>query len=250
MRLKYFVFGVLSALSLGGVIAGTNSLQSVSGGIVRKAHVNQYYTAMNQDVVPRDSSGAATDLAGNLGSNSYRWNYLISRYATMDQINLASAGVNLTTNTTTNNTGLVSSGGLDGLFFPTGSSNAGLMGLGPRTLGVRTSGSASTYDLVVAPHSAGHGDVSVHGRVVGGAGSLTLDIGNGYTVTRNSIGNCTLTFAQPFASTPSVVGSAENSGTFRFLSATTSTATIILYDITASLNDMSFSFIATGERGD
>lgn len=55
------------------VFAGTSTLLSVSGGKVQTSHVNQYYSAMNQDIVPRNSSGVATDIGGNLGQSALRW---------------------------------------------------------------------------------------------------------------------------------------------------------------------------------
>lgn len=70
MRIRYFVLGILTALGI-GVLAGTNSLTSVSGGKVQTTHVNQYYTALNQDLVPRNSSGVATSGGGSLGTSTY-----------------------------------------------------------------------------------------------------------------------------------------------------------------------------------
>ena len=62
---------ILAALFVFG--CGTNTLQSVSGGKVLTSHPNQYFTAMNGDLVPRNGSGVPTSLAGSLGSSVYRW---------------------------------------------------------------------------------------------------------------------------------------------------------------------------------
>lgn len=51
--------------------AGTNTLLSVPGGVVKTSHVNQYYTAFNQDLVPRNSLGVPTDEAGSVGTDSF-----------------------------------------------------------------------------------------------------------------------------------------------------------------------------------
>lgn len=50
----------------------TNSLVSPNK-VVRATHVSQYFTALNEDFVPRNSSGVATGSGGSLGTNSLRW---------------------------------------------------------------------------------------------------------------------------------------------------------------------------------
>lgn len=52
---------------------GTNTLETVTGGKIKTSHPNQYKTALNEDVVPRNSSGVATDVAGGLGTSALRW---------------------------------------------------------------------------------------------------------------------------------------------------------------------------------
>lgn len=53
---------------------GTNNLNSRSDGQrILADDVNQYRTALNQDVVPRNSSGVATDVSGGLGQSLLRW---------------------------------------------------------------------------------------------------------------------------------------------------------------------------------
>jgi len=53
----------------------SNSLFSVAGGIVRTSHVNQYFQALSQNVVPRNSSGIPTSNAGTMGSSSLPWKH-------------------------------------------------------------------------------------------------------------------------------------------------------------------------------
>lgn len=65
------LFGLLVTVRF--ATSGTNTLSSVSGGRVQTSHVNQFYTALNQDVVPRNSSGAPTNVGGSLGSSTYAW---------------------------------------------------------------------------------------------------------------------------------------------------------------------------------
>lgn len=55
------------------VNADSNPLLSVTGGKVRTSHVNQYFQALSQNVVPRNSSGVATDEAGSLGTSTFEW---------------------------------------------------------------------------------------------------------------------------------------------------------------------------------
>jgi hypothetical protein len=55
------------------VIAGTNTLETVTGGVVKTSHVNQYETAFQEDIVPRNSSGVPTSLAGSLGTSALKW---------------------------------------------------------------------------------------------------------------------------------------------------------------------------------
>lgn len=53
---------------------GTNNLNADSdGNIADAADVNQYRTALNGDLVPRNSSGVATDEAGSIGTAALRW---------------------------------------------------------------------------------------------------------------------------------------------------------------------------------
>jgi hypothetical protein len=59
--------------------AGSNSLTSVSGGKVQTTHVNQFYSAFNQNLVPRNSSGVATDIGGDLGQSNLRWEDLFAK---------------------------------------------------------------------------------------------------------------------------------------------------------------------------
>jgi hypothetical protein len=53
--------------------AGSNTLLSVTGGRVQTSHVNQYFTALGLDFVPRNSSGTPTNIGGSLGSSTYKW---------------------------------------------------------------------------------------------------------------------------------------------------------------------------------
>lgn len=72
MRKKWTVAALLVLVATIAV-AGTNTLTSVSGGRVQTSHVNQYYTALGQDVVPRNTSGAPTSIGGSLGNSVYKW---------------------------------------------------------------------------------------------------------------------------------------------------------------------------------
>lgn len=76
MRLSLIILGssFLGALMSTLISYGdTNSLLSVTGGVVRTSHVNQYFQAFSQNVVPRNSSGVATSNAGELGTSSIPW---------------------------------------------------------------------------------------------------------------------------------------------------------------------------------
>lgn len=53
---------------------GTNTLSTKTDGqIISSGDVNQYKTALNENFVPRNSSGIATDLGGDLGTTTYGW---------------------------------------------------------------------------------------------------------------------------------------------------------------------------------
>lgn len=51
---------------------GINTITSQSSGKIESSHLNEYFTALTGDLVPR-SSGAATHQAGDLGSYTYRF---------------------------------------------------------------------------------------------------------------------------------------------------------------------------------
>lgn len=80
---------------------GANTLSTKSdGNIISSDDVNQYKTALNGDVVPRNSSGVATTAGGSLGSSTYKWDDLhMSGDATIDG-NLTAATYGNTTNMT------------------------------------------------------------------------------------------------------------------------------------------------------
>jgi len=53
---------------------GSNTLTSKNDGdVIFSGDVNQFRTALNLDIVPRNSSGVGTDIAGGLGLSSLRW---------------------------------------------------------------------------------------------------------------------------------------------------------------------------------
>lgn len=53
---------------------GTNTLATKSDGqIISSSDINQYKTAFGADMVPRNTSGAATDEGGSLGTASLKW---------------------------------------------------------------------------------------------------------------------------------------------------------------------------------
>ena len=55
------------------VNADSNPLLSVTGGKVRTSHVNQYFQALSQNLVPRNSSGIASNEGGSLGTSTFEW---------------------------------------------------------------------------------------------------------------------------------------------------------------------------------
>jgi len=56
------------------LFAGTNNLTTITDGSVADAgDLNQFKTALNNDLVPRNSSGVPTDVAGGLGTTTFRW---------------------------------------------------------------------------------------------------------------------------------------------------------------------------------
>jgi len=68
---------------------GVGSIADVSDGTVADASdLNQYSSALRQDNVPRNASGIATDLSGNLGQSSLQWlkAYIAAGYWTIGDI--------------------------------------------------------------------------------------------------------------------------------------------------------------------
>ncbi len=54
---------------------GSNTLVTKSDGqVISSSDVNQYRTALNQTLFPRNSGGAVADLGGDMGSSTYRFN--------------------------------------------------------------------------------------------------------------------------------------------------------------------------------
>ncbi|MHA2274624.1 MAG: hypothetical protein ACXAC2_02565 [Candidatus Kariarchaeaceae archaeon] len=53
--------------------AGTNNLTSVPAGKFKRSHINQYYTALGEDFLPRNSSGTITTRGGSLGDSTRDW---------------------------------------------------------------------------------------------------------------------------------------------------------------------------------
>lgn len=78
IRRTYFAL-LVPIVALFYVACGTNTTSSIPGGVVRTTHINQYYSALNEDFVARNSSGVPTDLAGDLGQSSIRWDQLYAR---------------------------------------------------------------------------------------------------------------------------------------------------------------------------
>lgn len=54
--------------------AGTNTFTTVANGqLIKPSHVNQFITALGGDLIPRNTSGVPTTIAGSLGSDTYEW---------------------------------------------------------------------------------------------------------------------------------------------------------------------------------
>lgn len=54
---------------------GTNTLTNrVDGQVVNQTFFNEIHQALNGTFIPRNASGVATDVGGDLGSSTYRWN--------------------------------------------------------------------------------------------------------------------------------------------------------------------------------
>ena len=81
---------------------GTNTIADVSDGTTADASdLNQYSTALREDFVPRNASGAATSGAGDLGTATYKWQDLnIAGNATIDGTATITGDVTIATNFT------------------------------------------------------------------------------------------------------------------------------------------------------
>lgn len=82
---RYLIFGGMLVLGLLQALigwnmlrdsskAGTNTLATRSAGqVIQSSDVNQYKTALGEDIVPRDTNGVASTLSGGLGTSTYVW---------------------------------------------------------------------------------------------------------------------------------------------------------------------------------
>jgi len=53
---------------------GSNTISQAIGGVTAVvSDVNQYFTAITGDLLPRNSSGVVTNIMGSLGSTTYKW---------------------------------------------------------------------------------------------------------------------------------------------------------------------------------
>ena len=250
VRHQKLLFSIVAAFLLlvpGVARSGSNNLTSVAGGKVQTSHVNQYYTALNQVVVPRDSSGVPTDLAGSLGTSSIRWDEIYGDSCTFST-SMTVGTVTMSHNTSSNQNGLVSSGGSNGLFYPNTTSKASLSGSGTRTLSVRTSGAATEYPIVVSPAPSTHGLAIVRGCVTGTSGAIST--GEGFTMVRNTTGDYTGTFSTSFADVPAITFSSKGSfPTQQLVSLSASSFRVITGVSATTVADEDFCFIASGQRG-
>ena len=77
---------------------GTNTFQTKNpGDVISSSDPNQYKTGLSTDHVPRNSSGAPTDIAGGLGSTLYRWG---SSYISRIYLGVAAREVSITEDAT------------------------------------------------------------------------------------------------------------------------------------------------------
>lgn len=75
---------------------GVNTLVSRSDGqTIASSDVNQYRTAMNEDIVPRNASGVPTDLGGDIGNATYGWD---NAYAETFKVGDPASGLNIKRN--------------------------------------------------------------------------------------------------------------------------------------------------------
>lgn len=68
---------------------GSNTISTISDGTTGTAsQVNQYKTALAGNIVPRNTSGAATDIFGTMGESGYKWlkAFIASGYWTLGDI--------------------------------------------------------------------------------------------------------------------------------------------------------------------
>ena len=66
--MKYLLFFISICL------ASPVNLRTVTDGrVIKPSEVNQYYSALTGKILPRGSNGVVSDLAGVLGSSTYRW---------------------------------------------------------------------------------------------------------------------------------------------------------------------------------
>lgn len=74
--MKKILFGVAALFLVSGIVySGSDTIPARSPGqVISASHLNVLRNAFMQVLFPRNSSGVVTDLAGDLGSSTYRWN--------------------------------------------------------------------------------------------------------------------------------------------------------------------------------
>lgn len=129
-----------------------------------------------------------------------------------------------------------------------GASKPYLSDYSTRSLSSKNSSNSAEYPLVNSYPGGTHGDVIVRGTV-SSAGAVVR--GAGFTAAKNATGNYTITFTTTFAAVPIVVAMGASSTVAFAISNTalTATADILTYDAAGAATDLTFHFIAIGERG-
>ena len=151
---------------------GTNNLSSIGASIVRAVgnQLDQYFTALSESFVPRNSSGVPDDNIQSLGLIGNRWKNLFSGNIKVEGNTISSTDTNGDINITPDGTGKIVLGG--GLF-------------GDKSDGASVTISAATSMGGIKQY----GDLTIDENItVAGSKNLTLLVDGTLTINANIIG--------------------------------------------------------------
>lgn len=153
---------------------GTNNFSTKNpGDVISSADPNQYKTGLDENVVPRNTSGIPTDIAGGLGTTLYRWatSYIKRIYlgTAAEEVWIDGTGTVFRMGIGTVTKMLVGTAGIDGTYAKVASWLFSMFSSGQEpTLRYQDFTAAGTYSFVVPSYAGSTGAIGA--MLVGGGG--------------------------------------------------------------------------------